>query len=52
MWPCGQAIDVPDFMPNKDAFFPIGTLPNSSLLGIMAAKMATPGAMTSGLTIN
>lgn len=45
---CGQAMDEPDLMPNKDDFSPIGTLPGSSLLGIMAAKMLTPGAMTSG----
>ena len=36
---CGQAIDVADFMPNKDGFFPTGSLPGSLLLGIMAAKM-------------
>jgi len=49
---CGQAIDVPDFMPNKDGFFPIGTLPGSVLLGIIAAKMPIPGAMISGWTRN
>lgn len=49
---CGQAIDVPDFMAYKDGFFPIGTLPGSLLLGITAAKMPTPGAITSGWTTN
>lgn len=47
---CGQAIDVPDFMPNWDGFIPIGTFPGS-LSGIVAAKMATPGAIISGCTI-
>lgn len=44
---CGQAIDVPDFMENLDGFSPFGTLPNS-FVGLMAAKMATPGAIISG----
>lgn len=44
---CGQAIDVPDFIAYPDGFLPIGTLPDS-LLVIMAAKMATPGAIISG----
>lgn len=43
----GQAIDVPDFMPNLDGFVPFGELP-ASLFGIMAAIIATPGASTSG----
>jgi hypothetical protein len=32
-----------------DGFFPIGTF---SFLGIKAANIETPGAMTSGLTID
>jgi len=43
---CGQDIDVPDFMPNMDGFFPIGTF---SFSGMKAANIETPGAMTSGL---
>lgn len=43
----GHAMEVPDLMPNFDTFFPIGTLP-SSVFGIMAAKIATPGAIISG----
>lgn len=38
---CGQAIDVPDVMPNKDDFL-------SSVLGIIADNMPTPGAVISG----
>lgn len=45
---CGQAIDVPDFTANSEGFNPIGTAPGSSLLGIIAAKIATPGAIISG----
>lgn len=47
----GQAIDVPDLIAYPDSFFPIGKLPDS-FLGIMAAKMATPGAITSGWIAN
>lgn len=43
----GHAMDVPDRMPNFDTFLPIGTLP-ASVFGIMAAKIATPGAIISG----
>lgn len=45
---CGQAMDVPEFILNKDGFFPSGTLPGSVLWGIVAAKMAIPGAIISG----
>ena len=45
---CGQAIDVPDFTANSDGFIPLGTVPGSVLLGIIAAKMDTPGAIISG----
>ena len=43
---CGQAIDVPDFMPNWEGFCPGGTLPGSVLLGIIAARMPTPGTIS------
>ena len=45
---CGQAIDVPDFTIKFDGFIPAGTVPSSSLFGIIAPKMATPGAIISG----
>lgn len=45
---CGQAIDVPDFMAKSDGSIPVGAVPGSLLLGIIAAKMATPGAIMSG----
>lgn len=44
---CGQAIDVPDFIAYPAGFFPIGKLP-ALAFGTIEAKMATPGAVTSG----
>lgn len=44
---CGQAIDVPDLMANGDGFLPVGTS-SLSAVGIVAARMLTPGAIRSG----
>lgn len=51
---CGQAIDVPDVMPNKDDDFFSGKrlLLTSSTIGIIADNMPTPGALISGCTQN